>query len=139
MYEAGSLGVSRLTIHTIGNPPTMAMAPQLTGLIGLPSIMLITVIPTPQMKHAQTDVVVMFFQYSPSMKGARNAPASAPHEIPISCAMNVGGLSAMSSDIVMKNTISTRIMITFRCSIRCETVSSIVPCLTSMGSDFLSR
>ena len=50
--------VTRLTSHTTGNPPTMAMAPQLMGLMGLPSSILTTVSPTPQMKQAQTLAVV---------------------------------------------------------------------------------
>ena len=54
----GSFFVSRLTIHTTGKPPTIAMAPQLMGLMGLPANMLITVRPTPQMKQAQTEAVV---------------------------------------------------------------------------------
>ena len=36
------------------------------------------------------------------MNGARNAPASAPQEIPISCAMKCGGLSAIISEMTMK-------------------------------------
>ena len=39
-------------------PPTMAMAPQLMGLMGLPNSMLTTVRPTPQTKQAQTLAVV---------------------------------------------------------------------------------
>ena len=45
--------VSRLVIHTTGKPPSMAMAPQLMGLMGLPNSMLTTVRPTPQKKQAQ--------------------------------------------------------------------------------------
>ena len=51
-------GENRLTSQTTGKPPTMAMAPQLMGLMGLPKSMLITVRPTPQMKQAQTEAVV---------------------------------------------------------------------------------
>ena len=54
----GSFFEKRLTSQTTGKPPTIAMAPQLMGLMGLPASMLITVRPTPQMKQAQTDVVV---------------------------------------------------------------------------------
>ena len=54
----GSFLVKRLTSQTTGKPPTMAMAPQLMGLMGLPANMLITVSPTPQMKQAQTEAVV---------------------------------------------------------------------------------
>ena len=51
-------GERRLTSQTTGKPPTMAMAPQLIGLMGLPNSMLTTVIPTPQIKQAQTEMVV---------------------------------------------------------------------------------
>ena len=41
------------------------------------------------MKLIQQASLVVFFQYRPYRKGARNAPASAPHDTPISCAMNL--------------------------------------------------
>ena len=44
------------------------------------------------------------------MNGARNAPASAPQEIPISCAMNVGGSIAITTDNTIKNTTITCIV-----------------------------
>lgn len=66
-----------------------------------------TVIPTPAVKLAQTAALVTPFQYNPYMNGARNAPASAPQEIPISCAMNVGGSIAITTDNTMKNTTIT--------------------------------
>ena len=50
--------VTRLAIQQTGKPPTMAMAPQLMGLMGLPASMLMTVRPTPQMKQAQTEMRV---------------------------------------------------------------------------------
>ena len=73
------------------------------------------------------------------MNGARKAPASAPHEIPMSWAMNVGGFSAIRSEMAMKNMINTRITTTLRRSTFSETMSSIEPSSTSPGSDFLSR
>ena len=66
--------------------------------------------PTPTIKLAQTDAVVVFFQNRPYMNGARKAPARAPQEIPISCAMKVGGSSARITEITMKNTIRTRMI-----------------------------
>ena len=50
---------SKLTIQTTGKPPTIAIAPQLMGLMGLPRSMLTTVSPTPHVKQAHTEVVVM--------------------------------------------------------------------------------
>ena len=44
--------------QTTGKPPSMAMAPQLMGLMGLPSSMFTTVSPTPHTKQAHTDRVV---------------------------------------------------------------------------------
>ena len=46
-------------------------------------------IPVPHTKHVQQAATVVFFQYKPYRNGARNAPAIAPHETPMSCAMNV--------------------------------------------------
>ena len=57
-FACGNFFVKRLTSRTTGKPPTMAMAPQSMGLMGLPMSMLTTVKPTPQMKHAQTEAVV---------------------------------------------------------------------------------
>ena len=73
------------------------------------------------------------------MKGARKAPARAPHEMPIIWAMKVGGLSASIRLMTMKKTIRTRITTTFRRSIRSATMSSMLPSSTSPGKDFLSR
>ena len=42
------------------------------------------------------------------MKGARKAPARAPHEIPISWAIKVGGLRAMTTERMMKKATRTR-------------------------------
>ena len=63
-----------------------------------------TVSNTPQVKLAQTAALVTPFQYRPYRNGARKAPASAPQEIPISCAIKVGGSSAMITLITIKNT-----------------------------------
>ena len=68
-----------------------------------------TVIPTPQIKLAQTAALVTPFQYSPYKNGARNAPASAPQEIPISWAIKAGGSSAITTEIRIKPASSTRI------------------------------
>ena len=48
------------------------------------------------------------------MKGARKAPASAPHEMPMSWAMKVGGFRAIISERTMKKTMRTRITTTLR-------------------------
>lgn len=134
-----NLRVKRLTNQTTGKPPNIAIAPQLTGLIGFPANMFTTVIPTPQMKQAQTEAVVTPRQYKPNIKGARKAPAKAPQDIPINWAIKVGGLSAISNEITIKKTIRTRITTTFRCSIFSATSSLISPSSTSPGIDFLSR
>ena len=120
-----SLGLMMLTTGTTTNPPIMARAPQSIGFIGFPASMLITVMPTPHAKHAQTAARVTPRQYKPSMNGARKAPASAPHEMPISCAMNVGGLRAIISESAMKKRISTRMTTTLRRSMVSTTESSI--------------
>ena len=57
----------------------------------------------------------------------------------MSWAMNVGGFRAMSSEMAMKNIISTRMTTTLRRSTFSETMSSIEPSSTSPGNDFLSR
>ena len=44
--------------------------------------------PTPQIKLTRQAATVVRFQYRPYKNGARQAPAIAPHEIPISCAIN---------------------------------------------------
>ena len=73
------------------------------------------------------------------MNGARNAPASAPHEMPISWAMNCGGLRAIMSEMTMKKTMRTRITTTLRRSIFAATSALIFPCETSSSRDCLSR
>lgn len=98
-----------LTAGTTTNPTTIAKAPALIGdAIYLKNI-LEMVIPMPVMKQAQTPALVTPFQYSPYKKGAKNAPAKAPQEIPINCAMNVGGSNAKNTDTATNATISRRI------------------------------
>ena len=87
----------------------MATAPALIGdAINLKNIFA-TVMPTPVIKLAQTASLVVPFQKSPYKNGARNAPASAPQEIPISWAINVGGSKARITETAIKNTIRIRI------------------------------
>ncbi len=61
--------------------------------------------------------MVAFFQYRPYRKGARKAPASAPQEMPISWAMKVTleryCTMAMTTEMAMKMTMSTRMMSTW--------------------------
>ena len=72
-------------MNTMTKPPTIATAPQSIGLRReLPSIILTTVSPTPHAKQAHTLAGVTPRQYSPSINGARNAPASAPQDMPMS-------------------------------------------------------
>ena len=104
-------GVKRLTIGTIISPPIIATAPQFIGFINFKK-MLIMVNPTPNVKLAQTAAFVVFFQNNPYKNGERNAPARAPHEMPISCAINVGGFNAITTEIIIKN--KTRIRIVSR-------------------------
>ena len=69
-------------------PATIAIAPALIGEAMYPRNRLDTVMPIPHAKLAQTAARVTPFQYRPYKNGAKNAPASAPQEIPISCAIN---------------------------------------------------
>ena len=55
-------------------------------------------------KLTHTAATVVPFQYRPYMKGAKNAPARAPQEIPISCAIKVGGSIAMITLIAINTT-----------------------------------
>ena len=89
-------------------PATIAAAPALIGdLIHLKNIFK-RVMPTPHAKLAQTEAFVIFLEYSPYRKGARKAPARAPQEIPISCAIKVGGSRAITTEITTKNTSKIR-------------------------------
>ena len=69
---------------------------------------------TEKRKFTQQARGVVFFQYRPYRKGARKAPAIAPQEIPISCAMKVTldlyWIRAMITEIRMKSTISQRMI-----------------------------
>ena len=64
-------------------------------------------------KHVQHAAVVTFLEYNEYMNGARNAPAIAPHDMPIICAMKLTELlywiNASTADIAMNMTIKTRI------------------------------
>ena len=76
-----------------------------------------TAIPQPQMKHTIVAAFVTPFQYSPYKNGARNAPAKAPHETPIICAINVtSGCASLKMAIIaetsIKKTINKRIIVT---------------------------
>ena len=102
--ESFIFGVNTLTTGTIISPATIATAPALIGdAMNLINIFA-TVIPTPHTKLAQTAAFVTPFQYRPYINGARNAPASAPQEIPINCAIKVGGSNAIKTLITTKNT-----------------------------------
>ena len=72
--------------------------------------MLDTVIPTPLIKLAHTAALVTPFQYRPYENGAKNAPANAPQEIPMSCAINAGGSSAITTLITTKKIIIDKIL-----------------------------
>ena len=62
----------------------------------------------------QAEALVAFFMYRPYMNGARNAPANAPQEMPISWAMKLTVvlycMMAMTTEISMNTTISIRMM-----------------------------
>ena len=92
--------VKRLTIGTRTSPNSIANAPALRGDITLsfqpfeatvstssgnqPRLnrhICTTVMPTPEIRLAQTAALVIFLENRPYINGARNAPASAPHEI----------------------------------------------------------
>ena len=66
----------------------------------------------PYAKHTAQAGFVERFQYSPYRNGARNDPASAPHDTPIICASmekwNVALRIAITVDTAMKNTTKTR-------------------------------
>ena len=55
---ADGFGVTRLTPATTAKPPSIAKAPQLIGLTGLPRSMLMSVRPTPHAKQAHTAIFV---------------------------------------------------------------------------------
>lgn len=89
----GGLFVNAETIGTIIKPASIQNAPALigerriTGNILAPvklPIKLITMNATANIKFTQHAALVVPFQNSEYRNGARNAPANAPHEIPIS-------------------------------------------------------
>ena len=87
-------GVNKLTTGTITRPAIITIAPQLIGDCMIAGKLLLkkmfAVITTQlKMKHTQQDALVTFLEYKEYINGAKNAPASAPHETPISCAMKV--------------------------------------------------
>ena len=109
--------MNKLTTGTMISDSTIAMAPQLMGdamnaVPTNPAIMLPVVRPTPTMKLAHTAGRETRLEYSPQKNGPKNEPASAPHEMLISCAMNVMDelycTSAITAEITMNTTISTR-------------------------------
>ena len=71
---------NRLTIGTSTRLTSMVNAPALIGEAMKCQIILATVTPMLKIKLTQTAAFVTFFQYKPYINGARNAPASAPHE-----------------------------------------------------------
>ena len=72
------------------------------------------IIPTPKINETQTLADDVFLLYRPNINGARNAPASAPHEIPISCAINVTPLlyctTAITAEIAINTTMKIRMI-----------------------------
>ena len=94
-----------LTMGTRIKLPSMAMAPATMEDPNNGTKIFKTVMPTPKIKLIQTAALVTRFQYKPYMKGAKKAPAKAPQEIPISCAMKVGGLRAKITERTMKKMI----------------------------------
>ena len=103
-FPLSIFGEIKLTIGTIIIPAIIATAPALMGDAMNLKNMFDTVINTPLAKLAQTAAFVTPFQYKPYINGAKNAPANAPQEIPISCAMKVGGSKAITTLITIKKT-----------------------------------
>ena len=69
------------------------------------------------MKQQATATLETCFVYSPYRNGARKDPASAPHEIPIICAIKrlfaCACLIAMIAEMMTNMTMNTRMMTTF--------------------------
>ena len=103
-FPLSIFGEIRLTIGTMIIPAIIAAAPALIGDAMNLKNMFDTVMNTPLAKLAQTATFVTPFQYKPYINGAKKAPASAPQEIPISCAMKVGGSKAIITLITIKKT-----------------------------------
>ena len=111
--------MSKLTTGTITSPASIQKAPALigdcstTGNQSFATIFAsITIVENTKFTH--TAGLVTRFQYRLYKNGARNAPARAPHEMPISCAMKVTlelyWISAKITEIRINTTISKRIM-----------------------------
>ena len=103
-FPLSIFGEIKLTIGTMIIPAIIAIAPVLIGDAMNLKNMFDTVINMPLAKLVQTAAFVTPFQYNPYINGAKNAPANAPQEIPISCAMKVGGSKAITTLITIKKT-----------------------------------
>ena len=87
-------GVNRLTTGTIKKPASITIAPQLIGDCMIAGKLLLkkifaVIMVQLKMKHTQQDALVTLLEYKEYINGAKNAPASAPHETPMSCAIKV--------------------------------------------------
>ena len=85
---------NRLTTGTMINPASIANAPALIGDCNSTGKdarkkMLAIIRIEPKAKQIKQESFVVRFQYKLNKNGAKKEPASAPHEIPISCAMKV--------------------------------------------------
>jgi len=110
--------VNILTRGTITNPASIARAPALMGdcrMVGNELLKQILRIINPVLnpKQLHTAARLTLFQYNPYKNGARNDPAKAPHEIPISWAIKVipplYWAMAITDEIITNTTISIRI------------------------------
>ena len=103
-----------VTRGTITRPASMVKAPAFMGdrssggKLGLKNMFAI-INTVANMKQHHTAGLEVLFQYSPNRNGARNAPASAPHETPMSCAMKVIPplycIVAITDEMMMKKAI----------------------------------
>ena len=91
-------------------PPSKEIAPKETSSCT-------TVTPVAYTKQVATALFVTFFAYRPYRNGARKAPARAPHETPIICAINVmlkrSFRTAITAETITKNTMKIRMTRTF--------------------------
>ena len=117
----GTDGVNSDTTGTITSDRIIASAPALIGLAihgapTKPEIMFPVVRPTPTMKLTHTLAFDTFPLYRPQRNGPKNAPASAPQLMPMSCAMNGSEpctcTMPIAADTAMNTTSSTRIHVT---------------------------
>ena len=125
----------RLTIGTMMRDTIIATAPATMGDEKKLMNIFSTVMPTPATKLAHTAIFDVFLSYSAYTKGPRNAPARAPHEIPISCAINVGGLSAIKTEITINTPMNTRIVSTCFFSVISFTNRSLIKSRVSVELD----